>query len=139
MADNYAQSYFEPCIPTELITEDDRKVFEAIGVILQPADKEGAITYLYAEDWCTSGWIENEDGTETEVDEDTLIGCLQGIVQRSNGKVPYIYQETAYTCSKMRPGEFGGAAMFITANDVRYCSTQQWLQEQVASIESEVD
>ena len=37
--------------------------------------------------------------------------------------------EVAYTCSKARPGEFGGAASLITAFSVQWMSTQSWVHE----------
>lgn len=38
--------------------------------------------------------------------------------------------EVAYTCSRSRPGEFGGAACFITAEEQKWFSTLEWLQQQ---------
>ena len=34
--------------------------------------------------------------------------------------------EAAYTCSKPRPGEFGGAAVFVTADSIEYMTTSDW-------------
>lgn len=33
------------------------------------------------------------------------------------------------TCSKPRVGEFGGGALFVTANRIEYCSTDDWLED----------
>lgn len=38
--------------------------------------------------------------------------------------------EWAATCSKMRPDGFGGGAVFVTAQDIKYMSTNVWLEEQ---------
>jgi len=35
--------------------------------------------------------------------------------------------EVAYTCDRPRPGEFGGAAYWVTARDVEVFSTMEWL------------
>ena len=35
--------------------------------------------------------------------------------------------EAAFTCSKPRPGEFGGVAVFVTANGAEWMSTGDWL------------
>jgi hypothetical protein len=43
---------------------------------------------------------------------------------------PYIEVEGAHTCSKMRQGEFGGFACFITRKNIRWVSTGMWLEEQ---------
>ena len=40
--------------------------------------------------------------------------------------------EWAFTCSSMRPGEFGGGAAFITAKSIRYVNTSNWLGEERA-------
>ena len=36
----------------------------------------------------------------------------------------------AGTCSKPRVGEFGGGAVFVTATDIKYCSTWGFVEEQ---------
>lgn len=45
--------------------------------------------------------------------------------------------EAAYTCSKMRPGEFGGCAAFITADGIEWNSTMHWLEEKRAEFKKE--
>lgn len=37
--------------------------------------------------------------------------------------------EAAYSCSKPRVGEFGGAAAFVTADSIEYISTFDWCQK----------
>ena len=44
------------------------------------------------------------------------------------GEYPYLVWEGAYTCSKMRPGEFGGWACVITRDDIYWSSTQEWIE-----------
>jgi len=41
--------------------------------------------------------------------------------------------EWAETCSSLRPGEFGGGACFITAEEHRFMSTGSWLHDQGAA------
>lgn len=41
--------------------------------------------------------------------------------------------EVAYTCSKPRPGEFGGGAVWITHEGVEWLSTGTWLAEKSKS------
>jgi hypothetical protein len=43
---------------------------------------------------------------------------------------PYIQVEGAYTCSKLRPGEFGGWACHITRDDIQWGGTSSWLHQQ---------
>lgn len=42
-----------------------------------------------------------------------------------------IFFEWAATCSKMRPGEFGGGAVIVTPTETRYLDTRQWCEEQI--------
>lgn len=56
---------------------------------------------------------------------------LQDVVKRS--ALDYVEVETAWSCSKMRPDGFGGAAMLITAGDIQSVSTSGWLEEAIAS------
>lgn len=41
----------------------------------------------------------------------------------------YFKIEWASTCSKFRPGEFGGGAVFVTADNVEWNSTDSWISE----------
>ncbi len=36
----------------------------------------------------------------------------------------------AFTCSKMRSGEFGGGAAFVTARSISFLDTHSWAEEQ---------
>ena len=40
----------------------------------------------------------------------------------------------ATTCSKMRAGEFGGGAAFITATDIKFLDTHSWAEEQAKKL-----
>ncbi len=39
----------------------------------------------------------------------------------------------AFTCSKMRPGEFGGGAAFVTAKGIKFIDTASWAEEQASA------
>lgn len=43
----------------------------------------------------------------------------------------------AFTCSKMRSGEFGGGAAFVTAKTITFIDTASWAEEQAAKIQTE--
>lgn len=43
--------------------------------------------------------------------------------------------EWADTCDKDRPGAFGGGAVFITAENIEWLNTRQWLAERVTGID----
>jgi hypothetical protein len=58
---------------------------------------------------------------------------LQSVVKRAGDQLRYITIEESFTCSKMRPDGFGGAATLITPSEIISTSTQQWLQDQLAA------
>lgn len=135
MANNHASGTFAPYIPSDLITDDFKKLAEAVGASLQPFNDDDSMVYLFNEDYCTSGHIENEDGTEKEVSDDDLYAGLQDIIRRSEGRLTWISHEQAYTCDKMRSGEFGGSAVFITADNIQYHGTSSWLERRIGEAE----
>jgi len=74
------------------------------------------------------------DDVELELDMSAIgfEGIFQDIVQRS--ALDYVEVEAAWTCSKMRPDGFGGAATLITADDIETVSTAGWLEEAIARL-----
>ena len=40
----------------------------------------------------------------------------------------------AVTCSKMRSGEFGGGAAFVTAKTIKFIDTASWAEEQAEKL-----
>lgn len=136
MADYMNQSVFQPSIPKHLITDEDRRFIEAFGITLESdgADK----FYLYADEWCCNGYLDPEEpgGEKIELIEDDLFTRFQEIIRRSNGELTWISKESAYTCSKMHPDGFGGGAVFITADDIQYCFTGQWLEQRISEAET---
>lgn len=71
----------------------------------------------------------SEDDTVAEIDlDDHWIGILQEIVRRSP-TLTFVAIETGFSCSKMRPDGFGGAALVITADTVDAMSTSQFIDE----------
>lgn len=75
--------------------------------------------------WPGFEWsIENGNlwmGSDEDLDLDNLIAILQAFLRtfRSENDDEGIAIHWAYTCSKLRPGEFGGGVAVITAHDVR--------------------
>jgi len=134
MADYISAGAFNPSIPKHLITQEDQEIFDAFGIITYPEGEDKV--FLFADDWCTTGYIQNGDGGERELSEDDLYECLKGIIRRSNGELPWISRETAYTCSKNRGDGFGGSAIFITADDVQWFGTSSWLEQRITEAET---
>jgi len=70
------------------------------------------------------------DETEIEIDlgETSWAFFLQDIVARSP-TLHYVTVITSFTCSKMRPDGFGGAATLITADEIKGKSTEDILAD----------
>lgn len=136
MADYMNQSVFQPTIPKHLINDEDRRIIEAFGITLETSGEDKF--YLYADEWCCNGYLDSEepDGEEIELGEDDLFSRFQEIIRRSNGELNWISKESAYTCSRMRPDGFGGGAVFISADDIQYSFTSQWLEERISEAET---
>lgn len=130
MADYYTSMVVKPMIPDGLFTEAELSIMASFNIESAP-EVENTI-YLYAEEYRASGY--NEDTLE-EYDEDFLITLIQGVIQRSGGKLLWVAFEMSYFCSKMRSDGFGGAAVFITADKVEWLSTDQWLMDKQARLD----
>ncbi len=135
MADNHASGTFEPLIPSDLITTEFETLADALGVTVNRPNDDGKEVYLFNDGYCSSGYIENEDGTEKEVTDEDLYAAIQDIIRRSSGRLTWVSHEQAYTCDKMRAGEFGGSAVFITADDIQYHGTSSWLERRIYEAE----
>lgn len=72
------------------------------------------------------------DELELDLSVISFEGIFQDIVKRSS--LDYVEVEAAWTCSKMRPDGFGGAATLITADDIQSVSTAGWLEESIARL-----
>ena len=131
MADYYTAMTVAPSIPSDLLSEDNLEFLSTYGIY--PADDIDGLIYLSAEEYNPEGWPLDGDEANTE---DDLEAFFQALVGMSDGRVPWVSFELAYTCSKMRPEAFGGAAVFITADDVKHISTAGWLAEQVEALKS---
>lgn len=102
MADNYEQATVEPTIPETAVSEEELSILEQCGFEWV---KEHNHLYFYAQDGIN--------------DEEDWIGTFQNIL----GKTPdtsSIVVQGAYTCSKMRPGEFGGFLTYITKDNHKF-------------------
>lgn len=56
---------------------------------------------------------------------------FRAIVARHRAEVPDVTGQVAYTCSRMRPDGFGGAAELIAAAGSRWMGTNSWLERQI--------
>ena len=120
MANNYTRATISPELPKDLFnTSELRSLKAACGISGQP---HGGTLYLYAEDWFS------ETGNDDEGREVNCAILLQEKLHQLDPQhYPHITIEGSSACDKMRPGEFGGFAYFITRAEIRYMSTWEWL------------
>jgi len=118
MANNYAQATVEPSeIPSKYIDDDTQSILEKAGFTVEHYGNNTA--YIYSEYWIS--------------DEQLAVKTLQKILkamEKDKIKKPYFEISIAFTCDKMRPGEFGGAAYFITSKKCTVDSTYNFLERQ---------
>jgi hypothetical protein len=99
---------------------------EEVGWVLSAfnveTDKKEGTSYIYFDDM-----------PDTEIAAEVL----QWILSRNPERFKYVILEGAMTCSKMRQGEFGGFAYFITRSDIRSISTGEWITERISEMEGE--
>lgn len=89
---------------------------ESFGISVEYVSGRTYRYYLYTEDGAGGG----------------LARILQDILRGlSPEEYPYITIEAAMWCSKVRPGEFGGWAAFITRQAIEYSGTGSWLDSRV--------
>ena len=88
----------------------------------------------------TDGWlcleILERDGNSVHIAEsegtdlEALANVLQGYLRKWNptGHIGFAW---AYYCSKLRPDEFGGGSVFITANRQDWLDSSEWLYKMI--------
>jgi hypothetical protein len=125
MADYYSQATVSPALPATLFSPAELEALAgACGLYSEP---DGDNLYFFAGDYFCG---EGEDLNEEHVN------CTERLQAKLRELDPVSYPritiEGAVTCSKMRPGEFGGFVYFITREEIRYFDTWQWLNQQIA-------
>lgn len=122
MANNYMPATVSPNLPASLFSASELNALAICGLSRESHD--GTICF-FAEDYFSEE-DEGEDGKPVN-----CITLLQSKLKLLDpAGTPHIVIEGAATCSKMRQGEFGGFAYFITRERVRFTATWQWVDEQ---------
>lgn len=111
MANNYTQATVYPEIDKSLITDDEILTLGENGYSFD--DLGDSRLYFYVEEG---------------FDFDETAHIFQEIIKRSQTSeetdpINEIVIEGAFTCSKMRPGEFGGFVARITIDDIQEAGT----------------
>lgn len=138
MADNYQMLTIQPSIPKSLFTEKELDILVTFGINWEGPDED---LYFFSEEYSASGYEDVEEGDKTETidyDEDKVIEIFQNAIKRSEGKIDHVYLMGACTCSKMRPDEFGGWLLWITADSSEFWSTWERLRELQAAGDQKV-
>lgn len=103
MANNYQQATVTPeDIPADAITDEERDVLEHSGFTVEEHNNK---LYIYAEE----GFV--LDDSPEFIEDETKEITAEDVFDRLLSRLPEIKDiviEGSYTCSKMRPGEFGG-------------------------------
>lgn len=160
MADNYTQFTVTPFFPAHALSEFALAVLrEGHGISRDRFKDEDGNDMLYF--YCSDGYHEDCDATEfvtKEALEEALLNNdpVANEIAKGNGYIsfPWVVQqalkasnlseamvEGAYTCSKMRPGQFGGFVWRITQTTAQCVGTdmlQQWLRDNPEQFEAKV-
>ena len=122
MTNNYSTATVSPELPASLFSEPEiESLTFACGIT---CERIGDLLYFVAED---SFFEEGEDEDENQINCTALFQAKLNLLDPLS--FPHIVIEGAATCSKMRQGEFGGFAYFISRDEVKFMSTWQWLIE----------
>lgn len=160
MADYFSQTVIRPDIPRTAMTELEWRVLrdmfehEEVGEDIYFFASHGPNDFVFLEIAEVRRLLEESDGiassvadlvrkeigtfdpdaAELELDMSVIgfEGIFQDIIRRS--ALDHVEVEAAWTCSKMRPDGFGGAATLITADDIEAVSTAGWLEEAIARL-----
>ena len=132
MADYYTQMVVAPLIPKDLVTPEVDTMLTDFNITIE----SGSATefYLYSDEYSGNAWGFSETGEEVHHSEDDLVAMFQDLIKASEGRLKWISLESAHTCSKMRSDGFGGSAVLITANKVRYMGTTPWIEQQISEL-----
>ena len=123
MANSYTQGTLTPSVK---LTDELRTVLGATDASLEPEDD--GTTYVYWEEYISEsldpGW-NPYDLDQTVLDKwanADMPDILRAVLDHNPG-VELLTMEAAMTCSKMRAGEFGGYALYVTRKQYAYVST----------------
>jgi len=75
-------------------------------------------------------WVYSEESA----DLDHVVGVVQSFLRKFRPKSCCCLQY-AETCSRPRIGEFGGGAVFVTADNVNWLNTGAWVTDRTAGFE----
>ena len=123
MANNYVQAtVFPEDIPSNAITEEEKQVLEYSGFTVY--DDHQHIYIVVEENFLLD---ESPEFIEDETKEITAEDVFNRILSRV-AEIDEIVIAGAYTCSKMRSGEFGGFIYRFTRDKLQFADTEVLLE-----------
>lgn len=125
---------FPDNIPSDLLMKEHREIIKAFGGTIE---EHAGKAYIFFEDGPLSVAEIESCGTVVEVIDDVLWEMFQDIIRRSNGTIPNIIVQQAYTASKMISDGFGGGVIVITKDAIVGTNTQEWAREKLKELEKE--
>ena len=88
-------------------------------------------------------WEQPEDVGDTAIyiwteegSPDSIAEIVQWLLTQDTTGARWATFEGAHVCSRMRPGQFGGFAWFITRDSLACSGTQAWILEQVRTFDA---
>lgn len=132
MADNYVQfsEMIDSLSPQELKWWEDEKQ-RVCGRLAMDGDCESGCVDFSIEKYGKEYYVWFSSDEWGNPDEVALTVQRFLKAHRPNS---YFSLTWAETCSKPRIGEFGGGAVFVTANEISWLSTYQWVKKQIADL-----
>lgn len=140
MANNYIQSSFIIGPLTEeqfewWFTLTNYSVEDELDEINKHLETHTLVTE-YNDDW--GFWVER-DGEGLHImhdqwfDAEQCASVLQAYLTKFDPERAIGF-EVAYTCDKLRPNEFGGSAWLVSADQIHFFSTQEWIRENISKV-----
>lgn len=124
-------SYFHSwCGPSDILTIDAAELREAWEASRTSESRINSYVAKHLDEFDAIAEGERFDdiGIDLTGPDEDFTKMFQDIVRRSD-TLDEIVVTAAFTCTKMRPGGFGGSVMRITANAIQYASTVDMLAD----------
>lgn len=140
MANNYEEATLVPSIPKDKITDAEIAIMDMCG--WDSEEDDNGTLYFF----CENGMSDFEDADEEDqrmIADDPIWGgrdriefteVLQKVLERwPEGRCFQV--EGCYRCDRMRAGQFGGFAFFVTKDNVQFTATHDFLRACVTEME----
>jgi hypothetical protein len=128
--DNDGWYFFAEQGPSTFIEVTHAELEEALAQSREPDSAAHLFVAQQIADGVLNG-TSDQDAVELDASGTSWEAFFQDIVKRSK-TLTYVTILTAFTCSKMRPDGFGGAATLITAKAVKGKSTNDIIEDFLA-------